>query len=1046
MILTKGNKNPVNLDEMVDQKISSGKIEELLMIVPTNRKLRHIKKELISNSPRSTATGINIETLGTISAKLLRVSKSFSELSEAASTVLIKQSAAEVDLKYLSLYGHEIPFGTLERIKNVISEYKKHNIKPDHLRKEAEQLDKSERLKALDIAAVYECYQTKTDTLVAYETGDIYKRLTDIQQSNFEENFRKLYPSVNFILFNGFDEFTHLEIDIVESLAMVKDAILYINFDYYKYNPMLFYHLDECFSRFEERGFVSVKDKSYDESKHFIKSIRENLFQKQKRVIENYKESIIKITAPDRRSEVELIAKEIKQLISAGKCEPNEICIAFNLIQPYSSYVRDIFSAYGIPINLTDRYSLDNSLPITAIVSFLEIIENDFYYKNIFRAIHTDFISLDNIDISNLQKIATQHNIVGGRINWINTISEAIDQLYFSDLSEDNFERQKKRLTQARKDINTIYSYLKPFDQKITIREFVENLEFFIYKSGILTKLIDVSGLDSEKNIKSVSTFVETVYEIFELLEKEDSEDEKYGISFYLDNIRTAAGWARYNVKEKSEFGVLVTTLNEIRGLNYNYLFISGLCDGDFPTRYSPEIFFSGSFSKKETIHQTEERFRFYQSLSVWNKMLYLTSPAKDEMKDLVESTFIKDFQDSFTITYKTESDYDKLICSSEDLLIYSGKEDLELLSRSDIKFDTKDIGKKISIDKLRLGGIDHESEYNGYLSLGDFDSWNKGCREKLEEFVKRQFSVSQLETFAQCPFKFFIERLLNIDVIEDPTEEIGAMELGLIIHDILYEFYISLRRMKINFNSTEEKIKKLSDILFDIAESKLDSPYWNSPNSFWEREKLLGIAGDKKESILYKFLINEIEDESGFIPKYFEVSFGKMHRSKSDEELSSSNPVLIDDVELRGKIDRVEVNSELSSFNVVDYKLSKNIPKNDELWKGQSLQLPLYLHAAKLLLKEKYAKDFDYGDMFIYSMKYLEGDFGKKKISVVSRKQNDSVTTQKLVDSTLENIKNYVEQIRKGEFNLTKIENRKDKICKYCDFASICRISEVSE
>ena len=49
--------------------------------------------------------------------------------------------------------------------------------------------------------------------------------------------------------------------------------------------------------------------------------------------------------------------------------------------------------------------------------------------------------------------------------------------------------------------------------------------------------------------------------------------------------------------------------MNEIRGLNFDYLFISGLCDGDFPTRYSPEIFFSGAYVKSEIYHQTEERY-----------------------------------------------------------------------------------------------------------------------------------------------------------------------------------------------------------------------------------------------------------------------------------------------------------------------------------------------------------------------------------------------------------------------------------------------------
>ncbi|MCU0406865.1 MAG: hypothetical protein MUE64_07840, partial [Ignavibacteriaceae bacterium] len=65
--------------------------------------------------------------------------------------------------------------------------------------------------------------------------------------------------------------------------------------------------------------------------------------------------------------------------------------------------------------------------------------------------------------------------------------------------------------------------------------------------------------------------------------------------------------------------------MNEIRGLNFDYLFIGGLNDGDLPTRFTPEIFFSGSFAREEVQHQVEQRYLFYQALCTWKKKLYLS-------------------------------------------------------------------------------------------------------------------------------------------------------------------------------------------------------------------------------------------------------------------------------------------------------------------------------------------------------------------------------------------------------------------------------------
>ncbi len=61
----------------------------------------------------------------------------------------------KTDLKYFSNYKNEIPRGTLDRIKNVITEYKLNGIYPDKILSESNKLEGSEKLKAIDIANVY---------------------------------------------------------------------------------------------------------------------------------------------------------------------------------------------------------------------------------------------------------------------------------------------------------------------------------------------------------------------------------------------------------------------------------------------------------------------------------------------------------------------------------------------------------------------------------------------------------------------------------------------------------------------------------------------------------------------------------------------------------------------------------------------------------------------------------------------------------------------------------------------------------------------------
>ena len=1044
MILTKENITSIDIDILVNEKIKSGNVSRLLLLVPTNRKARNLKKEIISGSPGQAASGINIETLGTLAVKLLNETKPFRQLSEAAASVFIKKSASETELHYFSQYKDEIPFGTLDRIKNVISEYKRQGITPDVLRREAEKLEGSEKNKAADIADIYENYLSKSKTLNAFETGDVYQELNILSAKTFHENFSRLYPEVELIVAVDFSEFSIPEIIILDELSTVFGAKLFLSFDYSVNNDFIFYHLTKTYQKLEEFGFRKIEDKSPAERNEFINLIRENLFKTKKNDRKkDYKEKIVKISGYDKEKEIDLIAREIKNLILEKKAEPHNICVVFNLIDDYSSIVKDIFTKNGLPFNLTDRAPLDNSNPVTAIVNFLEIIENDFYFKNIFRALSSGFVDVSAIDVANLYRISSELKIVAGKENWINTLKDSIANLPHTGDDEDLNDKHKS-YSKALSDIKYISELLSSFEDKLSIPEFHKRLQDFIVKSKLPFKLLDTE-IDREKNIRAFTEFIETISEIFMLLTEESGKETKFSLKYFVDQIRTACGWARFNVKEKSNYGVQVTTFEEIRGLKFDYLFIGGLYDGNFPTRYNPEIFFSGSFRKQSLIHQTEERYRVYQTLCTWNKQLYLTFPMTQGGKETVVSTFLKDFEELCIIIEKNEDDYEDAIYSKEDLLIAAGRNEINLTKNTFDDFESINsdrILKAIEIDKIRNFDPFGESVFTGnILSGGENSNELVGA---LNKYLIKQYSISQLETYAKCPFKFFLERVLGIETIEEPTEDIEAIEMGRLLHSILFEFYSAIRNKNIVLGGCDAKIFASAEkLIYKIAEEQLKTTAFKSPLTFYEKEKLLGLNGDKKQSILYQFLEAEREGDTEWIPKYFEVSFGRIREGESDEYLSDGQPVEIDGINLRGKVDRVELNEKTGSFNVVDYKLGGTKPTFDDLKDGISLQLPVYLYAVRDLFKKKFGKDYSPNEIFIYSLKYAVDDFGKKKVA--SSKKGDEISNvDQLIESSIRHIKNYITLISQGKFNLSKLEDREAKVCRFCQFRTICRIDEV--
>ncbi|HOI28291.1 MAG TPA: exodeoxyribonuclease V subunit gamma [Melioribacteraceae bacterium] len=1045
MILTKENIKKIDLDFLVQEKITSNRIHELLLIVPTNRKARTLKKEIISLMPARSAHGINIETIGTLSTKLLKKSAAIRQLSEAASTVFIKQSASEIKLRYFSLYKKEIPFGTLDRIRNIISEYKRNGITPVSIRKEAEGLSGSEQLKADDIADIYERYLEKCGRLNAFEIGDVYIKLNNLPCIELINNFQSLFPDTDLVIVNGFDEFTLPEHSIIDTLAKNKRAKLFLNFDYNENNNFIFSHLDKCFRRFIDSGFRIVIDQAEERLNSFRKTVRNELFKiRGKKKVLSDKEKIIKFSAFNRESEIETISKEIKKLIVEEKVEPHKICVVFNLIQNYSLIVRDVFEKNGIPYNLTDRISLDNSNPVTAVINYLEIAENDFYFKNIFRALTGGFIENGDIDFSNLLKVSSELKIVSGRNNWFSSLNDAIEsRKYYSGIDESEQGKQIESYKKALVDLNGISLLLKPFEDKLTVSEFLKRLFDFLYKSGIGLRLLS-SANNSEENIRGFSTFIDTLNEVFDLMQEEYGTERKFHLHFFMEQIRTACGWARFNVKEKSNYGVQITTLEEIRGLQYDYVFIGGLCDGDLPTRYSPEIFTLPSFKKRAIEHQAQERNLFYQTLIAWNKKIFLSFPATESGRETVESSFLKDFELLFETGTINDEVNNKLICSKEDFEIEIGSNGDELMPGDFLQsdYDYNEIEKAISVEKKREEDPLCVSGYTGFLLDDDVEMLNPESLEILKSYANRQYSISQLEMYAKCPFKFFVERILKIDTIEEPSEDIEAMEMGNILHNILFQFYTRLRELSINLNScNSETLEHARKLLNQIAYEEISITNFKSPLTFYEKEKIFGIGGNEKESILNRFIEYECENNNDFSPSYFEVRFGSITDESSDSVLSDSKPVTVEGIKLKGKIDRIDVSNTDDTFNIIDYKLSGKKPSFRELKEGVSLQLPVYLYASSQLLKRKFGRDFSPEDMIIYSLKYSEDEFGKIKVVSGDSEIKDS---SQLIKLTMQHIRDYVQRITEGKFGLSNREDRETLVCRYCNFKSVCRINSI--
>ena len=247
------------------------------------------------------------------------------------------------------------------------------------------------------------------------------------------------------------------------------------------------------------------------------------------------------------------------------------------------------------------------------------------------------------------------------------------------------------------------------------------------------------------------------------------------------------------------------------------------------------------------------------------------------------------------------------------------------------------------------------------------------GClqTERVKNTLRRhlfpqgvRLSASSLETYARCPFRYFLETVLGLQPWEEPEQILSLLprDRGVLLHHILYEFFSRLQqteRLPLSAQRSDDE----RQLLTRIAEEEFARFAQTRPVGLpllWEleREHLL--------QRLHAFLRRERHIAGGFCPAAFEVFFGigtegggESERTPNPQFLAPNTPVPFrldtgEEVQLRGRIDRIDVSTESIALGqprqarILDYKTGRAPARG--FAGGTALQLALYLYAARHL------------------------------------------------------------------------------------------------
>lgn len=227
-------------------------------------------------------------------------------------------------------------------------------------------------------------------------------------------------------------------------------------------------------------------------------------------------------------------------------------------------------------------------------------------------------------------------------------------------------------------------------------------------------------------------------------------------------------------------------------------------------------------------------------------------------------------------------------------------------------------------------------------------------AEEDMSVFAKSQMrcSVSALEQFNNCHFRYMAERMIRAKEREDNTE-VKANAIGTVIH-AMFENGLKDLGLKSGADLKDYCDRFIKDNVFD--ESELDRMTETTfaqavnpkdvPSAYDQDGKISGLferrEGYKIKRIfrwMYPEIIKECRD-TGFVPSGFEKELGKGDYEFNIKTDNGMNFIF------NGYIDRFDMREEsdgVRSVRIVDYKTGKKTISMTELAEGTQIQLPAY-------------------------------------------------------------------------------------------------------
>ena len=318
-----------------------------------------------------------------------------------------------------------------------------------------------------------------------------------------------------------------------------------------------------------------------------------------------------------------------------------------------------------------------------------------------------------------------------------------------------------------------------------------------------------------------------------------------------------------------------------------------------------------------------------------------------------------------------------------------------------------------LSLEPITLGPFQGDARDWAELRTQRSPADVPGFHGTVTGIEPRPWSVSAIETYLDCPFKFFAQHVLKLEEEPEDQEVMDPRRQGQFVHDVFEKFFDAWQRAG-HRTVTPQNLAVARDMFtavvdralvhLPVAEAGLErTRLLGSPAAAGLGEAVLRMEAERPVAVVERLLEHKLIDDFTFA--------------------TAAGPRTI---ALRGKADRIDL-LEDGTFRLIDYKLG---------WppqRGRALQLPIYSLCAEQKLAGFRGKRWRLGEAAYLAFK------GPKRVVLLAA----AADREKVLAEAQQRLADTVDAIERGEFPPTPDDVWR---CETCSFASVCRKDYVGD